>query len=229
MITGLNQSGKTAFICAVLKLGDQAQRKLAAMKPFDNGLLKRNATETPGDGSLICRYMTGEPMEILVSPYVSNEDYPIEMSFRRDGIQINWGFLNERVALLSNLHDRTLIEVSGGLCGALTEDKTVSDWLEELKYPVLWVINADASSFEQNLSEIRHLKELGLETELVINNTAPITDQDLLFYMWEKIERLADQEIAGMIPFVRNLEYDYDRLAEKTASALPDLLDRLLS
>lgn len=229
MIAGLGKSGKTAFICSLIQLGYQFKLNLAAFKPFDTGLLKRNADERSSDGELFCRNMTGEPMEVLVSPYLAHEQYPVEMAFRRDGIRINWGFLNERLDLLGGLYDLTLIELHGGICAPLTEEKSVSAWLKERGNPVIMLLNADGRQFEHNLAEISILKNLGLETELVITNTAPIEDQDLLFFMWEKYEQLADQELAGMIPFIRDLGFDYGRLAEKVEAAVPRLVDRLFT
>ncbi len=227
MIAGLENCGKTAFICSLIQLGYRSKLNLAALKPFDNGLLYRNANEKISDGALFCRNMTGDPMEILVSPYVANENYPIEMAFRRDGIKINWGFLNERLKILGDLYDTTLLELPGGICTPITEEKSVSDWLKESRHQVIWIINANGKQFEQNLAEIALLKGLGQDVELVINNTTLIEDQDLLFFMWEKYEQLSEQEIAGMVPFVKNLDHDFSRLADKIAPALPNLLDRL--
>lgn len=227
-IAGLDNCGKTAFICSLIKLGHRSDISLAALKPFDTGIIHRNANEEISDGALLCSNMTGDPMEVLVSPYVAYETYPIEMAFRRDGIRINWGFLNERLKILGDLYDFTFLETPGSLCMPITEEKLVSDWLTETQYPVIWIMKPDQDQFTQNLAEISLLKGLNLNVELVINNTDPIQDQDLLFYMWEKVEQLAGQEIAGMVPFVRNLETDFSRMADKMETALPDLVSRLL-
>ena len=228
MVGGLTRCGKTALICGLIQLGFRSNLSLAALKPFDIGLIKRNASEEPSDGELFCRNMTGEPMEILVSPYVANESYPIEMAFRRDGIRINWGFLNERLGILNSLYNFTMIELPGSLYTSITEEKTVSDWLRESRNRVIWLINPSPAQFEQNLAEISLLKSLELEVDLVMNNINPVSDQDLLFYMWEKIERLAEQEIVGMIPHIKHLDNDYIDLGEKIAAALPGLIDGLM-
>ena len=228
MVAGLSQCGKTAFICALIQLGRWSGTNLAALKPFDIGLIRRNALEEISDGELFCQNMTGDPMEILVSPYIANEFFPIEMAFRRDGIRINWGFLKERLSILSNLYSSTLIELPGSLYTPITEEKMGFDWLRESQNPVVWLINPIVEQFEQNLAEISLLKSLNLEVDLVINNTAPVRNQDLLLYMWEKIEQLAGQEIVGMIPHVRNLDNDFARLGDKTAAAIPGLIDRLI-
>jgi dethiobiotin synthetase len=228
MVAGLNKCGKTAFICALMQLGRRSGTELAGLKPFDIGLIRRNALEEISDGELFCQNMTGDPMETLVSPYVANEFYPIEMSFRRDGIKINWGFLKERLSILNDLYRFTLIEMPGSLYTPITEEKMGFDWLKESENRVVWLINPVAEQFEQNLAEIALLKNLNLEVDLVINNTAPVQNQDLLLYVWEKIEQLAGQQIVGMIPYVRDLGCDFARLGDKTATAIPGLIDRLI-
>ena len=228
MVAGLNKCGKTAFICALIQLGRRSGTEMAGLKPFDVGLIKRNALEEISDGELYCQNMTGDPMEILVSPYVANEFYPIEMAFRRDGIRINWGFLKERLNILNDLYSTTFIELPGSLYTPITEKKMGFDWLKESENRVVWLINPVAEQFEQNLAEITLLKSLNLEADLVINNTAPVQNQDLLLYIWEKIEQLAEQQIVGMIPYVRNMGRDFAKLADKTAAAIPGLIDRLI-
>lgn len=228
VVAGLSRCGKTAFICALMQLGRRSGIELAALKPFDVGLIRRNALEEISDGELFCQNMTGDPMEILVSPYVANEFYPIEMAFRRDGIKINWGFLKERLSILNDLYSATLIELPGSLYTPITEKKMGFDWLQESDNRGVYLINPVAEQFEQNLAEIALLKRLNLEIDLVINNTAPVQNQDLLLYIWEKIEQLAEQQIVGMIPYVRNLGHDFARLGDKTAAAIPGLIDRLI-
>jgi dethiobiotin synthetase len=228
VVAGLNRCGKTAFICALMQLGRQSGIEVGALKPFDVGLIRRNALEEISDGELYCQNMTGDPMETLVSPYIANEFYPIEMAFRRDGIRINWGFLKERLSILNDLYSAILIELPGSLYMPITEEKMGFDWLTESHHRVIWLINPVAEQLEQNLAEISLLKRLNLEIDLVINNTAPVQNQDLLLYIWEKIEQQAEQQIVGMIPYVRNLGHEFARLGDKAAAAIPGLIDRLL-
>ncbi len=79
MIAGLNNCGKTSFICSLIQLGHRSNISLAALKPFDNGIIQRNANEEISDGALFCGNMTGDPMEVLVSPYVADQTNPKEM------------------------------------------------------------------------------------------------------------------------------------------------------
>jgi dethiobiotin synthetase len=228
MIGGLKGSGKTTFICALLHLGRQYGLSPGAFKPFDAGLLRRNADEEFGDGELFCRYMDHQPAETLVAPYYAHESYPLEMSLRRDGIRVDWKMLDERIALLNEHYHPTLIELPDSLFAPITVEKRISDWMLEHGGPVVWLVHPLAATFTQNLAEITQLKHLGIPFELVMNNVSRIRDQDLMFYVWEKIEGFADQPIIGLIPHVRKLPTTFDALGRKIEANLPDLVARLL-
>ena len=179
--SGVEKSGKTAFICALLQLAEKKGLKGAGFKPFDKGLLKRNARDELHDGERICRYMVGEPSETLVAPYYANEDYPIEMSFRRDGIRLNWTVIEQRIAVLEELYDKTFVETPSSLLAPLTESMMVCDWMKTLKAELIWLIDPVQAHFLPNLSEINLAKEHGIPFTVVFNNRSRIQDQDLLF------------------------------------------------
>ena len=226
-IGGLEKSGKTAFICALLKLAEKKGIQAAAFKPFDKGLLKRNAIEMLSDGEKFCLHMKGEPMATLVSPYCANEDYPMEMSFRRDGIRINWNVLNERLAILDDLYQRTFIELPASLLTPLTENKTAFDWIKETGARIIWLFHPLHSQFIQNLFEIKLMNESRADYTIVFNNASLIMDQDLLFYTWEKTENFSNQEAAGMIPFIPALNEQYQKMGEKIEESLSGLLEEI--
>lgn len=229
VIAGLEKSGKTAFICSLLHLMAKQGKSGAAFKPFDKGLLKRNASELPSDSERFCRLMKGEPMGTLVTPYCANEDYPVEMSFRRDGIRIKWSVIQQRIKLLDDLYDRVFVETPPSLLMPLTEEMMVIDWLKELQPEILWIFHPQQQYFIQNLYEIRLLKESGLSFSIVFNNATQTFDQDLLFYIWEKTEHIADREAAGMIPFLPAFADNYEKLGSKLEENLPHLVESLLS
>ncbi len=72
VVAGLENTGKTTFINAILQQAKKKGQSGSALKPFELGLLKRNANEAFSDGELFCKNMQGEPMETLVSPSGGN-------------------------------------------------------------------------------------------------------------------------------------------------------------
>ena len=81
--------------------------------------------------------------------------------------------------------------------------------------------------FNQNLAEIQRLKDLGFSFQLVFNNTSKIRNQDLVFYMWEKTEKFADQEVEGMIPYIAKYKEKDSLLNQKLEKHLPKFLDAI--
>ncbi len=228
IVGGLAGSGKTALVCSLLKLAGANGNSCAGFKPFDKGSLQRNAKEQLGDGQKFCRLMKNEPMETLVSPYCAHEDYPLEMSFRRDGIGISWSIVKERIAILEETYEQTYVELPTSLLSPVTEESMIIDWLKELRAPVIWIIHPLQDQFYRNLYEIKLLKDSGLNYSIVFNNASNITDQDLLFYTWEKIEAFAGQEAAGMIPYVPALGDSLDLMVNKLREFLPEFVDLML-
>ncbi len=228
VVAGLSNSGKTTFICSLIQLGYQFKLNLAAFKPFDTGLLERNAEERSSDGDQFCGVMTGEPAETLVAPYIAHESYPLEMSLRRDGIKIDWSFIKERMRILNDLYDRTLVELPPSLFTPITEDKLAHEWLRETSCQIIWLIHPLLSQFEQNLAEIHLLKDLEIQYHLVMNNASKNTNQDLLFYVWEKIEKFSGQQLEGMIPYLRHPDNLFVKLGSKLEENLPSIINRLL-
>lgn len=227
-VGGLESCGKTSFICALMDIAGSCGRDIAAFKPFDTGLLQRNAEDVPGDGELFCRKMSGKPMVNLVSPYVAHEQYPIEMAFRRDGITIDETFLRDRIGILFDRFRDVFIELPPGLFAPVSEQKLVYEWMLSVGNRIVWIVHPTPGQLEHNLAEICLLKNSGCRISLVLNNASKVVDQDLLFYQWEKIESLAGQQIEGMIPFVEDLPNNGETMRKKTADNIPSILKDLL-
>ena len=228
IVSGLKNSGKTTFINAALRWAEKKGQKGAGFKPFEIGLLQRNATETFSDGELFCQNMQGEPRETLVAPYCAHENYPLEMSFLRDGIRVNWGLIGERLAMLEKLYDFTLIETPDGLFTPITEEKMLYDWAQEQNYHIIWIIHPLQDQFQRNLAEIKLMMDLNLPFTVLFNNRSQILDQDLLFYIWEKIESFSHQEAAGLLPHLPQQENYLHLFAEKIAANSPQLFDLIM-
>ncbi len=227
LVGGLGKSGKTAFLSALIDVAKVCDKDIAAFKPFDSGLMKRNADDVLGDGELYCQRMVGEPMEGLISPYIAHESYPIEMAFRRDEIRVNEIFLQDRVKILFDNYKEVFVELPPGLFAPVTEKKMVYEWMLSISNQIIWVVHPVLGQLEHNLAEINLLKSLDCEFHLVLNNASKITDQDLLFYHWEKLESFAGKQIEGMIPFIDDLQDNAELIKQKTIANVPGLLENL--
>ena len=229
LIAGLPQAGKTAFICAMIRLAEKRGLKAAAIKPFDTGLLNRNAREQLRDGELICKIMGGDPTESLVAPYVAHEDYPLEMALRRDGVKIEWEKIYERLLLLDEQYDLTFLECPASLFTPLNEEKSAHEWVADLGQEIVWITHPVQEQFTHNLAEIQLIKNLDLQVYYLLNNASKIKDQDLLFYIWEKLESVTQQTMAGMIPFDRDIDNTFENLAGLIEDSIPATVEALFS
>lgn len=227
LIGGLAKSGKTSFCTALINIARKYNQKVAGFKPFDTGLLARNAKELPGDGELFCKNMDGEPLETLVSPYIAHEQYPIEMAFRRDGIKIDWEFIHKRMKTLDEHYDHTLVELPAGVYAPLTEKQMVIDWIQEMSQQIIWLIRPSMDQFEHNLAEIHALQQNGFRVHMVLNNLMKVSDQDLLFYIWEKLEKFSKQQLEGMIPHTEQQDGAMTPMMLAVEENLPGLIDKI--
>jgi len=229
LVAGLPQAGKTAFICAMIRLAEKHHLNAAAIKPFDTGLLKRNAGEQLGDGELICKTMSGDPTESLIAPYVAHEDYPLEMALRRDGVKVEWEKIHERLLLLDEKYDLTFIECPPSLYTPLNEAKSAYQWVADIGKEIVWIIHPVHEQFTHNLAEIQLIKNLDLQAYYLLNNASKIKDQDLLFYIWEKLESVTEQTMAGMIPFDKEIDNTFENLAGMIEDSIPVTVEALFS
>ena len=225
IVAGLTGSGKTTLITALIKHSKAQGNKAGAYKPFSHSQLIHNAEDSLTDGEVFCNVMADEPSQAFVSPYLATEDYPIEMAYRRDGIRIDWSFIKERKNLLGEHYSPLYIEVPAGLLTPLSEAKSNLEWIIEQEAPIIYCLTPKKADFAFQMAEVSLLKEKNLKFHLLINNLVPPRDGDYLFYLWEKIELLSDQNIEGMLPFSKDL--DLDKMASLAAEHLPTLIKEI--
>lgn len=228
LINGLSACGKTTFICGLLKIGFKRQQNFAGFKPFDTGLMKRNASEQLSDGEMYQSHMAGEPTEGLVSPYVAHENYPVEMAFRRDGISINEPFLKDRLKTLADHYSGIFIESPGSLFTPITEKKQYYEWMLSISNRIIWIMDLGYDQFTHNLSELLYLKNLDCDITLIFNNRHKNQDQDLMFYLWEKMESSLEMQVAGIIPYISKVSENISDLGDKMEEGLSPLINSIL-
>ncbi|MCP4296824.1 MAG: AAA family ATPase [Proteobacteria bacterium] len=227
LIGGLKNSGKTALGCAIIQIAAKAGKQWGAMKPFDIGLLERNALEQENDATYYCQVMAGSPTESLVSPYIAHENYPIELSYARDGIRIDWDFVNERIDILQHRYHQTIIELPPGLSCPLSDKLTALEWAMSVSNQIIWVMEPQSDRFEHNLIELEALFVKKANVIIVLNNRNKVTDMDLIFFLWEKVEKLFSHDVEGMIPYIRNCKTGSEVLMEAIDKNLAGLFGKI--
>jgi dethiobiotin synthetase len=213
-ICGLQSSGKTEIIRALIRLAKKKGLNPAGYKPFDIGAIHYNANELDTDGELFCTEMNGEPTVNLVAPYLPNERYPFEMSLGREGVNVNQALLDKRKLLLGKIYNPVFVEGTKSLYTPINEKQVYLDFVKKNKGKVVWLISPFASDFESNLSELAHLKKEQIDCIVVLNNTAKSQDQDYFYYAWNKIQDYLDIPLVGLIPFTRDIQNNFEQFVD---------------
>ncbi|OGG94909.1 MAG: hypothetical protein A2527_10045 [Candidatus Lambdaproteobacteria bacterium RIFOXYD2_FULL_50_16] len=219
MLAGLSGSGKTHLTLALMEWFKLKGKEVAAFKPFAVNALGHNANEQASDAELYAAQMTGEPANTLINPYVAQENYPIELAFRRDGIKVRPKLLAERQTLLLDHYAKLMVELPGGLAESVDEKTKVIDWAIAQVTPLFYLIRPSKERFNETLLEMDLLRRSQVEFYFAFNNANHLKDGDWLFYQWEKLEAVADCQAEGMLPF----EPDPKVLALKLEEYLPKL------
>jgi len=228
VIAGCLASGKTSILCALIQIvARKYNQQIAGFKPFDNGLIRNYAKEEFFDGELIQKAMTTPPHITMISPYVANENYPIEMAFKRDGIQVDWEFVQNCLNVLHSTYDGVLIEAPPGLYTPITEGKNFFHWLPKISRKVIWIVCPGKTAFELNFSYLEHLRYHHFQVQIIINNANKFKDQELLFYFWKKLEEYSSFPVVGMIPYFKELQDDRDGFACKVEDNLKEMIEKL--
>lgn len=222
-VAGLPKVGKSLLIQGLIHLLHSQGHNPGGSKPFDVGLIQKNAQDLTLDAQSFAESMQGEPSTNWITPYFGNENYPIEMALRRDGIQVNWKILQQRQHSLATHYNPILVETPGGLCAPITEQIQVIDWLITEQAHLIYLICPKAKRLNETLLEIRLLQESKLEYSLVFNHPGPIKDGDFLFFQWEKVEAAANKQALGMLPNIT--EPDPHKVAQAITDHLPKIQD----
>ncbi len=111
----------------------------------------------------------------------------------------------------------------------ITEKKHYYEWMLAFSNRIVWLMNLNLDGFTHNLAELIHLKNLGCDISLVFNNSCKIQDQDLMFYLWEKMESSLEIQAAGMIPYISDVKENLDTLASKMDENIGPLVTSIVS
>ena len=121
-----------------------------------------------------------EPLPIdyrgLTCPYVFPVPCSPHLAAKLEGQTIECAVLRQSTAELSVLYDVVFLEGAGGLAVPLTEDCTLLDYLEEEKYPLIFVTSSRLGSINHTLSALELARHRKIEVAAIIYNRLAVTD-----------------------------------------------------
>ena len=111
----------------------------------------------------------------------------------------------------------------------ITEKKQYYEWMLSFSNTIFWVMDFNVDQFPHNLAELHHLRKLGCDITLIFNNSRKLQDQDLMFYLWEKMESNLEMQAVGIIPYIENLSENTEGLVNKMEDNMGALIESVLN
>lgn len=116
---------------------------------------------------------TEEDRKGLTMPEIFSYPASPLLASRIDGRPINFEKIEAATNALAALYDTVLLEGAGGLMVPLTENLLTIDYLEEKKYPLIFVTSGKLGSINHTLLSLEAVKHRGIRLSQVLYNLYP--------------------------------------------------------
>lgn len=98
------------------------------------------------------------------------------LASRLDNRPIDFDKIARASEILSQRYDRVLLEGAGGLMVPLTEEYLTIDYIEEMRYPVIFVTSAKLGSINHTLLSLEAIRNRKIHLEIVAYNHYPVSE-----------------------------------------------------
>ena len=112
----------------------------------------------------------------ITCPYVFRVPCSPHLAARLEGRVIDFAVLRQSTAELITSYDVVFLEGAGGLLVPLTKDRTLLDYLEEEKYPLILVTSSRLGSINHTLGALELAHYRNLDIAAIIYNRFTETD-----------------------------------------------------
>lgn len=116
---------------------------------------------------------TEEDRKGLTMPEIFSYPASPLLASRIDGRPIDFEKIEAATNALAALYDTVLLEGAGGLMVPLTENLLTIDYLEEKKYPLIFVTSGKLGSINHTLLSLEAVKHRGIRLSQVLYNLYP--------------------------------------------------------
>ncbi len=177
--TDVGKTLVTTSLCWQLR---QQGKKVTALKPVATGF---SAVDEQSDSALILKSCGLSPTPSMIETitpwrYAAYLTPSMAAPQERDQVDFNKlvNFCKDHMNLES---DVVLVEGVGGIMAPLTENKTVLDWMKQLRWPTILVGGTYLGSISHTLSSYEVLKAHGVPVRAIIlseseKSTVPLND-----------------------------------------------------
>lgn len=175
-ITGTHiDVGKTFLSCALLRHWRGTGRKVDAFRAVVTGY--DPAQPAQSDAGLLLQAM-GKPVDAAgldrICPWRYRATLAPDAAAEKEGDLIDYrDVVSSSRAFLRGVTDVGLIEGLGGVMAPLTEDRTMLDWIADVRLPVVLVTGSYLGTLSHSLTALQVLADRGVTVRLIVMSETP--------------------------------------------------------
>ncbi|MGY3686591.1 dethiobiotin synthase [Vibrio coralliilyticus] len=197
--------GKTVASKAILNALALKDLKTIGYKPVAAGSEKTSEGYRNSDALYLQKASTLDVDYDEVNPYALELPASPHIAAQREGIEIQYSVLSEKLAEHKDKADVVLVEGAGGWRVPVTESKCLSSWVQQEKLPVVLVVGIKLGCLSHAMLTVDAIKADGLEViGWVANRVNPGTEHyaDII----EMLEQKIGAPKLGEIPYVPSVK-----------------------
>jgi len=167
--------GKTFLSCALLRHWRGMGRKVDAFRAVITGYDPSQPEQS--DAGLLLQAL-GRPVDAAgldrICPWRYRATLSPDAAAHKEGDVIDYrDVLSSSRAFLRGVTDVALIEGLGGVMAPLTEDRTMLDWIVDVRLPVVLVTGSYLGTLSHSLTALQVLADRGAPVRLIVMSETP--------------------------------------------------------
>ncbi len=192
-----NSNGKTIIGAGIAAVMQSLGYKTGVFKPIQTGAIDKGHYYVSPDLTFVKMldpYITTHSTYMFKTkaiPYICSE---IEKN------EINIENIVKDYNILAQKLDTLIVESTGGLMTPVSDNAFLYHILQNLKIPIVFIVNPNADSVNHYLNEINTAKSLGFDITGVIINKYPVYSENADVKAFPSlIEKYSDVKVLGLI------------------------------
>jgi dethiobiotin synthetase len=178
--------GKTFLACGLIRAWRGQGLKAGAFKPVLSGFDPAKAAESDAGQLLAALDQPVSPQTLdVISPWRYAAALSPDAAAAKEGKRVDYAaVLAACRRFLRSDHDVALIEGAGGVMSPLSEDRTMLDWMADLRIPVILVAGSYLGTISHSLTALSVLEARRVPVRLVVmsetaGGTVPLAESAL--------------------------------------------------
>jgi dethiobiotin synthetase len=175
--------GKTYLACGLIRAWRGQGLNVGALKPMLSGFDPVHAAESDAGQLLDALGWPVSPQALDdISPWRYAAPLSPDAAAAKEGKRVDYeAVLGASRRFLDAMHDMALIEGAGGVMAPLSDDRTMLDWIADLKLPAILVVGSYLGTLSHSLTALEVLASRRVPVALIVMNetegsTVPLSE-----------------------------------------------------